>query len=242
MQHNQTVGGANVRLSVESPHREALRDYFLRLGCDAHVDGAGALQVAQPRDAAEEDAIGRFLERWVAANGVAVGPAPAPGAEPAPPAAAPSSPVSVFARAGNGSPPLRVGDLLASKGLITQEQLAHALQESRATGELVGQVLLRKRWVFEDELARTLAQQWSLPYLNLMAVGVDWGAARLLPAKVGLEAAAIPVRFQGSSVLVAFADPSDDAAIAAVTPYVESPALAVAELTHIEMLWRRVAA
>ena len=240
MEHDQTVG-PSVRLSVEAPHREALRDYFLRLGCDAHVDAAGALDVAQPRDAGEEDAIGRFLERWMAANGVAVGPAAAPVAEPAPVAAAPLA-ISLLARGGNGSPPLRVGDLLASKGLITQEQLAQALQESRATGELVGQVLLRKRWVFEDELARTLAQQWSLPYLNLMAVGVDWGAARLLPADVGREAAAIPVRFQGSSVLVAFADPSDDAAIAAVAPYVQSPALAVAELTHIEMLWRRVAA
>ena len=43
-------------------------------------------------------------------------------------------------------------------------------------------------------------------------------------------------------MLVAFADPSDDVAIAAVAPYVQSPALAVAGLTHIEMLWRRVAA
>lgn len=239
MEHDQTVE-PNVRLNVEPPHREALRDYFLRLGCDAHVDAAGALDVAQPHDAGE-DAVGRFLERWVAANGVAVGPAAAPVAEPARVPAAPPA-ISLLARGGNGSPPLRVGDLLASKGLITQEQLAQALMESRATGELVGQVLLRKRWVFEDELARTLAQQWSLPYLNLMAVGVDWGAARMLPADVGREAAAIPVRFQGSSVLVAFADPSDDAAVAAVAPYVQSPALAVAELTHIEMLWRRVAA
>jgi len=88
------------------------------------------------------------------------------------------------------------------------------------------------------------------PALKILAnqLGITTAATQdlvtkgLLPAKVGLEAAAIPVRFQGSSVLVAFADPSDDGAIAAVTPYVESPALAVAELTHIEMLWRRVAA
>ena len=240
MEHNQTVVDERVRLSVHPAHREALRDYFLRLGCDARIEGP-VVEVAQPFDAGGEDAVTRYLERWIAANGVEVRPAALLAAVPAPAPAPVASPLSLFARATGDKPPLRVGDLLASKGLITEEQLAMALQEARATGELVGQVLLRKRWVFEDELARTLAQQWELPYLNLMAVGVDWGAARLLPASVGREAAAIPVRFQGSGVLVAFADPSDDGAVAAVAQYVESPVLAVAELTHIEMLWRKVA-
>jgi hypothetical protein len=139
------------------------------------------------------------------------------------------------------SPPPRLGDLLVRKGLITEEQLTQALAESRATGTLVGQVLLHHRWVFEDELARTLAQQWSLPYVDLLSVGVDWGAVRLVPPEVGLRVAAIPVRFVGGGVQVAFADPSDDTAVGAVTEHVGTPSLAVGELSHIRMLWSRAA-
>ena len=150
------------------------------------------------------------------------------------------STLQLFAHSNGSAPPARLGDLLVRKGLITDAQLTQALTESRTTGELVGQVLLRHRWVFEDELARTLAQQWSLPYLNLLSVGVDWGAAQLLPAEVGRRMAAIPVRFLGAGVQVAFADPSDETAVDAVREHVGPVSLAVAELSHIELLWNRV--
>jgi hypothetical protein len=52
--------------------------------------------------------------------------------------------------------------------------------------------------------------------------------------------AAIPVRFLGAGVQVAFADPSDETAVAAVQEHVGPVSLAVAELSHIELLWNRV--
>jgi hypothetical protein len=149
------------------------------------------------------------------------------------------STLQLFAHSNDAAPRARLGDLLVRKGLISESQLTQALTESRTTGELVGQVLLRHRWVFEDELARTLAQQWQLPYLNLLSVGVDWGAASMLPADVGRRMAAIPVRFLGAGVQVAFADPSDETAVDAVQQHVGPLSLAVAELSHIELLWNR---
>lgn len=153
-----------------------------------------------------------------------------------------ASSFQLLAHTSEALPPARLGDLLVRKGLITDAQLTQALAESRRSGELVGQVLLRHRWVFEDELARTLAQQWSLPYLNLLSVGVDRGAVRLLPAEVGQRVSAIPVRFLGAAVQVAFADPSDETAVEAVREHVGSPSLAVAELSHIQLFWNRVTA
>lgn len=229
------VAGERMRLTVESEYRERLRDYFLRLGYDVRIDAVGTLEVAATGD----DELEHFLARWVTANGVTVSPAPAPTTG----SADAARPAVTLLKTGDGSrPPLRVGDLLASKGLISQEQLTLALQESRTTGELVGQVLLRKRWVFEDELARTLAEQWSIPYLNLLSVGVDWGAARMLSADVGRRVVAIPVRYLGAGVQVAFADPSDETAVATVQEHVGALTLAVAELSHIELLWARAKA
>ena len=131
-----------------------------------------------------------------------------------------------------------LGELLLAKGLITSDQLARAIVESRQTGVLLGQVLIAHGWVFDDELARTLADQWSLSYINLRAVGVDPDAASLLPCEVGSRVAAIPVRKRGDAVQVAFADPSDPEALEAVGAHIASVEHAVAPLSDIEHQWR----
>jgi hypothetical protein len=49
--------------------------------------------------------------------------------------------------------------LLVEKGLITEAQLDEALAERNVRGGLLGETLVRLGFVFEDELARTLAEQ-----------------------------------------------------------------------------------
>jgi hypothetical protein len=95
--------------------------------------------------------------------------------------------------------------------------------------------------IFEDELARTLSEQLSIPYLSIMRIGVEPYAARLLPPEVGQAAAAIPVRTSGATVHVAFADPTDPAAISAVRAHLPNIEIAVAELSDIRSAWREVA-
>jgi MSHA biogenesis protein MshE len=136
----------------------------------------------------------------------------------------------------------RLGDLLVAKRLVTEEQLAEALVEARGRGVLVGRVLIDRRWVFDDELARTLAEQLSLPFLNLAVVGVDEKAVKLLPRDVGLRWGAIPVRMLPTRVQVAFADPSDPDARRTVDEYIPGVEPAVAPLSDVENAWRSIAA
>jgi hypothetical protein len=231
--------GANVsvvRIALDDPTRaSALRDYFLRLGATVSVNADGTA-VDVRFDVGEEIDVQACLRTWTETNGVTARTLAATGA---PSQAKPE----VGPRAANPfDPPVRLGDLMVSKGLITVEQLSKALVESREQGELVGRVLLRRRWVFEDELARALAEQWRLPYVRLSSVGVDQKVMRLLPRAVGTRYDALPVRFTGPSVLVAFADPSDPEALAAVREFLPSIELAVAEFSDIRMLWQSVAA
>jgi hypothetical protein len=153
-------------------------------------------------------------------------------------AAVPTKPEVTPRGASPFDPRVRLGDLMVSKGFIDTDQLAQALVESKQTGQLVGRVLLRRGWVFEDELARTLAEQWKLPYVRLSSVGVDHSVMRLLPRAVGVKFAAVPVRFVEDSVVVAFADPSDPGALAAVREHLPAIKLAVAEFSDIRMLWQ----
>jgi hypothetical protein len=146
----------------------------------------------------------------------------------------------VIPRPVTATPPARLGDLLVSKGFVTEAQLSEALVEARETGDRVGRVLLRKNFVFESELARTLSEQWAIPYLNLSVVSVDRHAARLLPHEIGTQFAAIPVRYLDGAVQVAFADPSDAEALAAVREHIPSIAPGVAELSDIATAWREL--
>ena len=90
----------------------------------------------------------------------------------------------------------------------------------------------------KPELARTLSEQWAIPYLNLSAISVDRHAARLLPFETGAKFAAIPVRYLDGAVQVAFADPSDAEALAAVRAHIPAIAPGVAELSDIGAAWR----
>ena len=201
---------------------ELLRDYFLRLGATASIDGS-MVQV----ELDDETSVADHIRHWSEVNGIE--------ARIVEPAA--EAPARVHAPAFFLERP-RLGDLLQKKGLISQEQLEAALAESRATGDLLGRVMIRRQFLFEDELARTLADQLELPYVNLRVAGYDRAAAALVPSSEGMRIAAVPIGILGGRVRVAFADPSDETAKAVVRQFVGDFSLAVAELSEIELAWR----
>ncbi len=214
-------GSGNVVITVAEPAQ--LRDYFLRLGVRAEIveSANGPLVSVQSADLEIEG----FLESWVVINQTEASiiqhqaPLTAPLG-----AVVPSRP--------------RLGDLLLVKGLINDSQLKEALAESFAAGDLLGRVLLRHQWIFEDELARTLAEQLGIPYVNLRQAGLDNAVARLVPFEIGMHFAAVPVCFRGDRVRVAFADPTDEPAQQAMKAHVAAFDSAVAELTDIESALR----
>src|SRR6266513_5193703 len=92
-------------------------------------------------------------------------------------------------------PRLQLGSLLVEKGLITEAQLREALADRNVHGGLLGETLVRLGFVFEDELARVLAEQFGVPFVNLDTIPVDGQAARVLPRPLGESLPALPVRF-----------------------------------------------
>jgi hypothetical protein len=202
-----------------------LRDYFRRLGIEAYVQGPTRLVL---RTDARADELELHAAEWSERNDVGVVLQ-----------LVREEPALLVPPPSRDQPP-RLGELLVRKGFIQEEQLASALTEARASNQLLGIVLLRLGLIFEEELARTLSEQLSVPYISVGRVGVNPYAARLLPANVGNEIAAIPVRTRGESVQVAFADPTDPKALAAVRKHLPSIDIAVAELTDIRSAWRRV--
>lgn len=100
-----------------------------------------------------------------------------------------------------------LGELLVSKRLITQAQLAAALAEQRSTKEFLGTLLIRKGWLAKDALLQSLAEQLGIAYMHLDPQGVDWSVAAKFSPAVVQEHRCLPIAMDRQSVTVAVVNP-----------------------------------
>jgi hypothetical protein len=114
------------------------------------------------------------------------------------------------ALAGSDEPPrVPLGQLLIDAGLIDQAQLDDALFEGSRTGERVGEVVVRKGLVTEDDVARLLAEQWGLDYVERSAIWFDADALARLSREDAQRLESMPTRIEGGRVVVAVAEPTE---------------------------------
>ncbi len=120
----------------------------------------------------------------------------------------PLRPPAPDARTTTGRRPL--GALLLAEGLVTAEQLEQALDEKDATGHRVGEILVARGWLEPSTLARVLAEQHGLEFVDLNQAHVDRTAAALLPEKYARRYQALPMKLLSEGLmLVAVADPTN---------------------------------
>jgi type II secretory ATPase GspE/PulE/Tfp pilus assembly ATPase PilB-like protein len=104
---------------------------------------------------------------------------------------------------------LRLGEILASAGAVSEEQLAEGLRESRARGERLGRALLRLGYATEDAVLAGLARQLSLERVDLARLPVPPEAARALPLDFVRRHQVLPIALRNGTVRVATADPGN---------------------------------
>ena len=101
----------------------------------------------------------------------------------------------------------RLGDHLVQRGLITETQLAVALQQQERTGERLGRLLLILGSIRRLDLGRALAELWQLPFITITPDGVSPAVAQRFPLEATLKFRAVPIRDDGVTLTVAVADP-----------------------------------
>src|SRR4051794_22574803 len=85
-----------------------------------------------------------------------------------------------------------LGRLLVRDGLVTTEQLELALAEKEQTSRRLGEIMVAKGWLEAAALARLLAEQHGLEFLDLSTAQIDPAAANLLPEKLARRYDALP--------------------------------------------------
>jgi type IV pilus assembly protein PilB len=103
-----------------------------------------------------------------------------------------------------------LGSLLINRGLLNVEQVKLAFEEQRLTGRRLGEIAVGHGWVTGADLARALADQFGVEYVDLSEVEPDRDAATLLQKELAFRYQALPIRFLANDLLlVAVADPTD---------------------------------
>ena len=103
-----------------------------------------------------------------------------------------------------------LGTLLLRVGAIDPEQLEIALTEKERSPRRLGEILVEWGWVSSVEIAKALAEQYGMPFLDLSQTEVEQDAAMLLPEEAARRLQALPIRFLPDRlVLVGLADPTD---------------------------------
>lgn len=103
---------------------------------------------------------------------------------------------------------IKLGEILIEAGLVKDKDVELALAEQlKRRGKRLGEVLVDLDIVSEFELARTLAQKFELPFVDLDACEINPAAAQEIPRDLIVKYGVLPVDTDTRSLTVAISDP-----------------------------------
>ncbi len=106
---------------------------------------------------------------------------------------------------------LQLGQLLLNRGIITAEQIDHALthQKSSTQRKLLGEVLVEMGYCTENQIASALAEAYSVPYAQISPKLCDPAVVELIPREFLEEHSVLPLFKVRQVLTVAVSEPSN---------------------------------
>src|SRR5438046_5826291 len=104
---------------------------------------------------------------------------------------------------------LRLGDILVTQKVVSQEQLGLALDEQKRSGRRLGRVLVEMGFVAEEAIARALSRQLNVAFVDLKHHHFNPGVVLKLPEVAARRFRAVALEDGGAKMLVGMADPTD---------------------------------
>jgi type IV pilus assembly protein PilB len=107
----------------------------------------------------------------------------------------------------------RLGAMLVSSGLITEDQLQKALAAQKNEGGRLGSILVKMGFVQEDKLMTFLSKQYGVPYVDLGKFEINPVVIKHIPSDVAQKYRIMPINRAGATITIAMVDPSNIFAI-----------------------------
>ena len=109
------------------------------------------------------------------------------------------------------STPVRVGDLLVDRGMISPDQLSQALDYQRNSDgrKLLGNVLVELGFVSSEQVMEAVAESYGLPFAKIDPSVVDSSLSEVLPLDFCEKQCVVPMFLVEGRLTVAVSDPSN---------------------------------
>jgi type IV pilus assembly protein PilB len=107
----------------------------------------------------------------------------------------------------------KLGQLLVSKNIITEGQLAQAIDLQKKEGGRVGSNLIKLGFLTEESLVEFLSNQYSVPSVSLSKLEIDPSIIKFIPYDVANKYQIFPISKNGATLKLAMTDPSNVFAI-----------------------------
>ncbi len=108
---------------------------------------------------------------------------------------------------------IKLGQLLVSKELITEDQLTQAIDAQKKDGGRIGSNLIKLGVLTEDDLVQFLSQQYGVPSVSLATMEIDSSMIKFIPFDVAHKYQIFPISKNGATLKLAMTDPSNVFAI-----------------------------
>ncbi|MGI9203368.1 MAG: ATPase, T2SS/T4P/T4SS family [Woeseiaceae bacterium] len=109
----------------------------------------------------------------------------------------------------SSGPGARLGDILIARGLISQAKIDEALKLQDRLGKRMGQIIIDKGWVAENDVLRALSEQLGVPFVRVRPGLFDPAIAGLLDRNVARRLCVLPLFRVRSVVYLASPKPQD---------------------------------
>jgi general secretion pathway protein E len=102
-----------------------------------------------------------------------------------------------------------LGEMLVDAGLLTTEQVDSIIQEARTQNVRMGELLVTKGLVSQQDIAMVLSLQLNIPLVDLKRDRVNPEALRYVPEEYARSHTLVPLDATSDSIVVVMADPAD---------------------------------
>jgi type IV pilus assembly protein PilB len=103
----------------------------------------------------------------------------------------------------------RLGDILVRHGWITEGQVQSALSAQGTERGLLGTILVRRGLITSEQLGQGLAEQYGVPYMEVVPESINPQVVRLLPEDLARHHKVVPVGVSGHALQLAMVAPDE---------------------------------
>jgi type IV pilus assembly protein PilB len=103
----------------------------------------------------------------------------------------------------------KLGQLLLKKEIINEDQLAQAIELQKKEGGRIGSNLIKLGFLSEDVLVGFLSDQYGVPSVDLDSAEIDPEIIKYVPLEVANKYLIFPISRNGASLQIAMTDPSN---------------------------------